>query len=163
MFVCKRLHIVYLHIRTLLMLQLAIINGPNLNLLGLREPHIYGSQKFEDYLALLKKQFPNVELTSFQSNVEGELINYLHECMGKMDGVIFNPGAYTHTSIALADAVSAISIPVVEVHISNVLAREDYRKSSFIASKCVGSISGLGMQGYALAVQYFTGAESLKG
>ncbi len=137
------------------MLQLAIVNGPNLNLLGTREPHIYGNQSFEQYFAGLKERFPQVELHCFQSNVEGELINYLHSCMGKVQGIILNAGAYTHTSIALADAIAVISIPVVEVHISNVLAREDYRKTSFIAAKCVGSISGLGMEGYALAVQYF--------
>lgn len=136
-------------------MQLAIINGPNLNLLGVREPHIYGNQTFEDYLTILSKRFPGVELHYYQSNVEGELINFLHTCMGKMDGVIINAGAYTHTSIALADAIAAIALPVVEVHISNVLAREEYRRTSYIASKCVGSISGLGMNGYALAVQYF--------
>lgn len=137
------------------MLQLAIINGPNLNLLGIREPHIYGNQKFEDYMAMLKQRFSSVRLTTYQSNVEGELINILHSLMGQADGIVINPGAYTHTSIAIADAIASISIPVVEVHISNVLAREDYRKTSFIASKCVGTISGLGMDGYALAVQYF--------
>ncbi len=140
------------------MLQLAIINGPNLNLLGKREPHIYGSLSFEQYFEELKKRFPSVNLTYYQSNVEGELINYLHNCMGKVQGIILNAGAYTHTSIAIADAISAIDTPVVEVHISNVLAREDYRKTSFIASKCVGSISGLGMNGYALAVQHFIDA-----
>lgn len=137
------------------MLQIAIINGPNLNLLGTREPHIYGSQSFEQYFAGLKERFPSVGLEYHQSNVEGELINILHGCMGKVQGIILNAGAYTHTSIALADAIAAIGIPVVEVHISNVLAREDYRKTSFIAAKCVGSISGLGMNGYALAVQHF--------
>lgn len=137
------------------MLQIAIINGPNLNLLGTREPHIYGSQTFEQYFTLLKDRFPSVELTYHQSNVEGELINILHGCMGKVQGIIMNAGAYTHTSIAIADAIAAIGIPVLEVHISNVLAREDYRKTSFIAAKCVGSISGLGMNGYALAVQHF--------
>ena len=137
------------------MLHLAIINGPNLNLLGSREPGVYGSQGFDEYLALLQARFPAIDLQYYQSNVEGELINHLHSCMGKVQGVIFNPGAYTHTSIALADAVSAIDIPAVEVHISNVLAREDYRKTSFIAAKCKGTISGLGLEGYALAVQYF--------
>ena len=137
------------------MLNIAIVNGPNLNLLGMREPHIYGNQSFDQYVTQLRERFPLVQLHCYQSNVEGELINYLHSCMGKMQGIVLNAGAYTHTSIALADAISAINIPVVEVHISNVLAREDYRKTSFIASKCVGSISGLGMEGYALAVQYF--------
>lgn len=137
------------------MLHLAIVNGPNLNLLGSREPHIYGSETFENALCKIQERFPLADIQYYQSNVEGELINYLHSCMGKMQGVILNAGAYTHTSIALADAITAIGIPVVEVHISNVLAREDYRKTSFIATKCVGSISGLGMDGYALAVQYF--------
>jgi 3-dehydroquinate dehydratase II len=137
------------------MLQLAIINGPNLNLLGSREPNVYGSQSFEDFFSVLKTRFPSVSLQYYQSNIEGELINHLHSCMDKVQGVIINPGAYTHTSIALADAVSAIGIPVIEVHISNVLAREDYRKISFIASKCKGTISGLGLEGYTLAVQYF--------
>lgn len=137
------------------MLQLAIVNGPNLNLLGAREPHIYGSQNLENVMKQIGERFPTVEMSLYQSNVEGELINYLHSCMGKVHGIILNAGGYTHTSIALADAISAINIPVIEVHISNVLAREDYRKTSFIASKCIGSISGLGTEGYALAVQYF--------
>ncbi len=136
-------------------MHLAIVNGPNLNLLGTREPHIYGSETFEDYLAGLRRQFPGVQIDYYQSNIEGELINYLHSCMGKAQGIILNAGAYTHTSIAIADAISAIAIPVIEVHISNVLAREEYRKTSVIATKCVGSISGLGMKGYELAVRYF--------
>ncbi len=142
------------------MQHLAIVNGPNLNLLGVREPHIYGSETFEDYLSKLRQQFPDVAIEYYQSNVEGELINFLHSCMGKKQGIILNAGAYTHTSIALADAISAISVPVVEVHISNVLAREDFRKTSFIAAKCVGSISGLGMRGYELAVRWFAGSET---
>ena len=137
------------------MLHFAIVNGPNLNLLGVREPHIYGDATFESYLDTLFATYQGVGLHYYQSNVEGELINYLHSCMGKMDGIILNAGAYTHTSIALADAISAIGIPVVEVHISNVLGREEYRKTSYIAGKCVGSISGLGMEGYGLAVKYF--------
>jgi 3-dehydroquinate dehydratase II len=137
------------------MLQIAIINGPNLNLLGTREPHVYGTQNFDDYLAQLRKRFPGVTIHYFQSNIEGELIDHLHSCMGKVQGIVLNAGAYTHTSIAIADAVSAINVPAIELHISNVLAREDYRKTSFIASKCIGSISGLGMNGYALAVQQF--------
>lgn len=136
-------------------MHLAIVNGPNLNLLGTREPHIYGSETFEDYLAGLRQKHADIQISYYQSNVEGELINYLHSCMGKVQGIILNAGAYTHTSIAIADAISAISIPVVEVHISNVLAREEYRKTSVIATKCIGSISGLGMKGYELAVQYF--------
>src|ERR1700752_5051876 len=108
------------------MLNIAIVNGPNLNLLGTREPHIYGNQTFEQYLVQLTERFPLVKIRCYQSNVEGELINYLHSCMGKVIGIILNAGAYTHTSIALADAIAAIGIPVIEVHIPNVLAREDY-------------------------------------
>jgi len=137
------------------MLHLAIINGPNLNLLGIREPHIYGNVSFEQYYSQLKERFPTITLDYYQSNVEGELINYMQSCMGKVQGIILNAGAYGHSSIAIADAISATNIPTVDVHISNVLAREDFRKTSFIASKCIGSISGLGMTGYALAIQYF--------
>ncbi len=137
------------------MLRLAIINGPNLNLLGVREPEIYGNTTFEDYLAMLDDRFLSVELQYFQSNVEGELINFLHTLRGKVHGIILNAGGYTHTSIAIADAIAAINIPVVEVHISNVYAREEYRKTSYIASKCVGSITGLGINGYSLAIRHF--------
>jgi 3-dehydroquinate dehydratase-2 len=137
------------------MLSLAIINGPNLNLLGTRETHIYGTQSFDNFLASLRERYPRVQLSFYQSNVEGELINYLHDCRTTVQGVIINAGGYSHTSIALGDAIAAIGIPVVEVHISNVLAREEYRKTSFIAAKCKGSISGLGLEGYALALQYF--------
>jgi len=134
--------------------KIAIVNGPNLNLLGKREPGIYGNQSFEDYLIVLQAGFPEVEITYYQSNVEGELINFLHSCMYREHGIVLNSGAYTHTSIALADAIAAINVPVIEVHISNVLAREDFRKTSFIAAKCVGSISGLGLNGYTLAVTH---------
>lgn len=134
--------------------RIAIINGPNLNLIGTREPEVYGTQSLDEFLEGLKERFPEVAFTFFQSNVEGELINALHECRTSADGVILNAGAYTHTSIALADAVAASGRPVVEVHISNVYAREDFRKHSFIAAKCVGSISGLGLEGYALAAIY---------
>lgn len=139
------------------MLHLAIVNGPNLNLLGSREPQVYGNQPFEHFFEQLKARYPDVSLTYYQSNVEGELINHLHSCIEKASGIILNAGAYTHTSIAIADAISGINIPVVEVHISNIFAREEYRKLSYIASKCIGSISGLGLEGYALAVQYFVG------
>lgn len=134
--------------------RIAVINGPNLNLIGTREPEIYGAQSLDAFLEALKARFLEVAFTFFQSNVEGELINALHECRTSADGVILNAGAYTHTSIALADAVAAVGLPVVEVHISNVYAREDFRKHSFIAAKCTGSISGLGLEGYALAVAY---------
>lgn len=137
-------------------MNIAIINGPNLNLLGTREPDIYGNTDFGTCFEQLSVKYTNVQLHYFQSNVEGELINYLHECFNKsFDGIILNAGAYTHTSIAIADALSAIQIPAVEVHISNIMAREEFRKTSFIASKCVGSISGLGLAGYELALQYF--------
>ncbi len=137
------------------MLQIAIINGPNLNLLGTREPSIYGNTNFDDFLQTLRLQFKEIDIHYFQNNVEGELINYLHNCIGKMQGIVLNAGAYTHTSIAIADAISSINIPVIDVHITNVLAREEYRKTSYIASKCVGSISGLGLESYLLAIQYF--------
>ncbi len=136
-------------------MRLLLLNGPNLNLIGTREPDVYGRRTFDDFLEQLRNRFPQVQLEYAQSNVEGELINRLHEARGQADGVILNAGGYTHTSVALADAVAAIGIPTVEVHISNVLAREDFRKTSYIAARCIGSISGLGLDGYALAVQYF--------
>lgn len=139
------------------MLNIAIINGPNLNLLGTRETDIYGNMPFEEFLNGLKQRYESVSFRYYQSNVEGELVNYLHDCRGNMDGIIFNGAAYTHTSVAIADAIAAISIPVVEVHISNIYAREEYRKTSLTASKCVGCIAGLGLNGYELALQYFLG------
>lgn len=137
-------------------MRIDILNGPNLNLLGKREPGIYGTESFESYLEQLKKAFPKVDLHYFQSNVEGELINKLHEIGFTSDGIIFNAGGYTHTSVALADAVAAISAPVIEVHISNVYAREEFRHISLLAPKCRGSIAGLGLQGYKLALYYLT-------
>jgi len=137
------------------MLNIAIINGPNLNMLGTRETDIYGNESFETFLPKLKSRFPNVTISYYQSNVEGELINQLQACNGKVDGIIFNGAGYTHTSVAIADAIAAINTPVVEVHISNIMAREEFRKISLTAAKCVGSISGLGLDGYALAIQYF--------
>jgi len=137
------------------MLNIAIINGPNLNLLGTRETDIYGKMPFETYLESLKTKYTDVSFTYYQSNVEGELVNHLHDCRGKAQGIIFNGAGYTHTSVALADAIAAIDIPVVEVHISNIYAREEYRKTSLTASKCVGCITGLGLTGYELALQYF--------
>lgn len=138
------------------MLTLAIINGPNLNLIGTREPEIYGHQSLDNYLQSLVLQYSNINLNIYQSNIEGELINFIHDCKNKASGIILNAGAYTHTSIALADAITAVNIPTIEVHISNVFARENFRKTSFIASKCIGSLSGLGLQGYELAIQYFS-------
>jgi len=133
-------------------MQLIIINGPNLNLLGKREPEIYGSTSFEEYLATLKKAFPTVELSYFQSNIEGEIIDKLHETGFSYDGIILNAGAYTHTSIAIADAVASIKTPVIEVHISNVFAREKYRHHSFISKHCAGVIVGFGLSSYRLAI-----------
>lgn len=137
------------------MLNIAIVNGPNLNLLGTRETDIYGNMSFEAYLDSLKQRYTDVAFTYYQSNVEGELVNHLHSCRGKADGIIFNGAGYTHTSVALADAIAAIDIPVVEVHISNIYAREEFRKQSLTATKCVGCITGLGLKGYELALQYF--------
>lgn len=137
------------------MLSLAIVNGPNLNLLGTREVDIYGAESFETFLPRLERRFADVKLTYFQSNVEGELINFLHNLQSTASGIILNAGGYSHTSIALGDAIAAIGIPVIEVHISNVLGREEYRKHSTIAARCIGSISGLGLEGYALAIQAF--------
>lgn len=137
------------------MLRLAILNGPNLNLVGSREPHIYGNTSMKTYLEGLAVKYTEVQFSFFQSNVEGEMINFLHDCRGNVDGIILNAGAYTHTSIAIADAIASIGIPVVEVHISNIYAREEYRQVSYTAAKAVGCITGLGLQGYALAVEYF--------
>jgi len=137
-------------------MKIIILNGPNLNLLGTREKSIYGSRSFEDYFDELKEAFPGLELTYFQSNTEGVLIDKLHE-VGFSDykGIIFNAAAYTHTSVALSDAIKAIETPVVEVHISNVYAREAFRHKSMIAPFCQGSISGFGLESYRLALQYF--------
>ncbi len=136
------------------MLKIAIINGPNLNLLGTRETDIYGNQSFDVFFPALKARFGDVELSYYQSNIEGEIINQLHDCRGKADGIVLNAASYTHTSIGIADAIAAVGIPTIEVHISNVYAREDYRKTSFIASKCIGSITGLGLNGYELAIRH---------
>lgn len=136
-------------------MKLIIINGPNLNLLGTRETDVYGSQTFEAYFNELKKKFASIELEYYQSNVEGELINKLHEVGFSYDGIIINAGGYTHTSVALRDAIASIKTPTIEVHISNVFAREDFRHTSLIAPKCKGSISGFGLDSYHLAVESF--------
>lgn len=136
------------------MKKIAIINGPNLNLLGKRETDIYGIKSFEDYLNELKLKFPSVDFHYYQSNIEGELINELQRVGYNYDGIIFNPGGYTHTSVAIGDAIAAIKTPVVEVHISNVHAREDFRKLSHVSGKAAGSIIGLGLKGYELAVSF---------
>jgi 3-dehydroquinate dehydratase II len=136
-------------------MKLIIINGPNLNLLGTREPDIYGRQSFEDYFAQLQQEFVAITLHYFQSNSEGAIIDKLHEAGASYDGIIINAGAYTHTSIAIADAIAAIRAPVIEVHISNVFAREPFRRHSYLAPQCVGTIAGLGLKGYELAIEYF--------
>lgn len=138
-------------------MKIQIINGPNLNLLGKREPETYGKETFEDYYEKLKSRFPAMELHYYQSNVEGELINKLHEVGFSFDGVILNAGAYTHTSVGLHDAIAGIKTPVVEVHISNVYAREEFRHKSLITSKCAGLITGFGLEGYAMALGYLLG------
>jgi 3-dehydroquinate dehydratase-2 len=141
-------------------MKIIIINGPNLNLLGKRETEIYGNEKFETYLQTLKTEFNQVDITYFQSNVEGEIINKLHEVGFEFDGIILNAGAYTHTSVAIRDAIAAISTGVIEVHLSNVYARESFRHESLIAPKCIGTISGFGQESYKLALLHFVGKTS---
>jgi 3-dehydroquinate dehydratase II len=136
------------------MKKIIVINGPNLNLLGKREPEIYGTQSFENYFKTLKKKFPQVEFHYFQSNVEGLLIDKIHETGFSFHGIIINPGGYSHTSVAIADAIASVSAPVVEVHISNVHSREEYRTNLITSSKCKGVISGLGLDGYEFAVEF---------
>lgn len=135
-------------------MKVLILNGPNLNLTGDREKEIYGSISFDDYLETLQSQFPEIEITYFQSNVEGEIINTLQEANLEVNAIILNAGAYTHTSVAIGDAVNAIDTPVIEVHLSNILSREEYRHISFIAPYCVGSIFGFGLASYKLALLY---------
>jgi len=134
-------------------MKIQIINGPNLNLLGKREPEKYGYTSFEDFLAELREKYPSVEIEYFQSNVEGEIINRIHETGFTYDGIILNPGGYTHTSVAIADAVAAVKCTVVEVHITNVAAREEFRHNSLVGRFCRGSIIGFGLLGYLLAVE----------
>ncbi|MDD4636852.1 MAG: type II 3-dehydroquinate dehydratase [Bacteroidales bacterium] len=134
-------------------MNIQIINGPNLNLLGIREKSIYGDASFESYLEKLKLRFPTIKFDYFQSNIEGELINKIHEVGFSYDGIVMNAGAYTHTSIALHDAIRGIKTPVIEVHISNIHSRESFRHTSMIAAACVGSIAGFGMDSYRLAVE----------
>lgn len=136
------------------MKKIAIINGPNLNLLGKREPDVYGSEGFDSFFAQLQKEFVEVELSYFQSNIEGELINAIQEAGNTADGIILNPAGYTHTSVAIGDAIAAIKVPVVEVHISNIHAREEFRKLSHVSAKAKGTIAGLGLDGYKLALQF---------
>jgi len=136
-------------------MEILILNGPNMNLLGRRERSIYGNMSFETYYEILQGQFPNIKLSYFQSNTEGLLIDKLHEVGFTIDGVLFNPGGYAHTSIALADAVAAITSPVIEVHISNVFAREEFRHHSYISRNCAGIICGFGLESYRLGIEHF--------
>jgi 3-dehydroquinate dehydratase-2 len=136
-------------------MKLLIINGPNLNLLGKREPSIYGHASFDDFFTDLKATYPSIDFEYYQSNVEGELINKLHEVGFSYDGIVMNAGAYTHTSIGISDAIAGIKTPVIEVHISNVYAREEYRHVSLMAKNCIGVITGLGLNSYRLAVEHF--------
>jgi 3-dehydroquinate dehydratase II len=130
-----------------------IINGPNLNLLGKREPEKYGHSSFEDYLLVLKSRFPDIDFNYFQSNLEGEIIDEIHKSGFSSDGIILNAGGYTHTSVAITDAIAAVKTPVIEVHITNILAREEFRHTSLIGRNCTGSISGFGLDSYRLAVE----------
>ena len=139
------------------MKKITIINGPNLNLLGKREPGIYGSEGFESYLEKLKQSHPDLVFDYFQSNIEGELIDAIQKAGFSSDGIILNPGGYTHTSVAIGDAIASITAPVIEVHISIVHAREEFRKISHVSAKAKGTICGLGLEGYTLAAQYLKG------
>lgn len=141
-------------------MKVLIVNGPNLNLLGTREPQIYGNRAFEKYFNILKDDYPDLELEYFQSNVEGEMINKMQEVRESHDGIVLNAGGYTHTSVALHDCIAAIDIPVVEVHISNLAAREEFRHKSMIAPKCVGTISGFGLESYRLGILALRGTVS---
>ena len=136
-------------------MRIQIINGPNLNLLGVREPEIYGQQSFEDYFGKLTEQYPDIQFSYFQSNIEGELINKMQEVGFDFDGIILNAGAYTHTSVALQDCIRSLKTPVIEVHISNVATREGFRQQSLIAPACKGIIAGFGLDSYRLAVESF--------
>jgi 3-dehydroquinate dehydratase-2 len=136
-------------------MKIVIINGPNLNLLGKRETDIYGNLPFETFLQQLRTKYPDTELSYYQSNIEGELVDEIQRVGFDHDGIIINPGGYTHTSVAIGDAIAAIKAPVIEVHISNVHAREEFRKLSHVSGKSVGSIFGLGLKGYELALQWF--------
>jgi len=141
-------------------MKIQIINGPNLNLLGKREPEKYGSKTFDEWLVTLKSLFPDIIFDYFQSNVEGELINKIQEAGFSYDGIVLNPGGYTHTSVSLADAVASVKTPVIEVHITNISAREEFRHTSLVGRYCAGSITGLGLDGYRLAVEAIIGKKN---
>ncbi len=136
-------------------MKIAIINGPNLNLTGIREPEVYGNRSFDQMMTYLQSTFPGVAFIYFQSNIEGELIDEIQKRGFDCNGIILNPGGYTHTSVAIGDAVASITVKVIEVHLSNIMGREEFRKISHVSAKAQGLISGLGMKGYELAVQYF--------
>ena len=136
---------------------IAIVNGPNLNLLGKRQPHVYGNETFENFLIKLRQRFPDTPVEYFQSNCEGEIVSHLHQLgysRPDCQGIVINPGAYSHYSYAIADAIASIEVPVVEVHISNIMAREDFRHQSVTASSCKGMLTGFGLEGYAMAISY---------
>lgn len=143
-------------------MKILIINGPNLNLLGTREPDIYGDQSFQSFFETIKSNFKEIDLEYYQSNIEGEIINKLHEAGFSYDGIILNAGGYTHTSIAISDAIAAIKTDVVEVHISNIYKREEFRHKSIISKECIGMISGLGLEGYLLAITYLLNRKESK-
>lgn len=145
-----------------LAMRIIIINGPNLNLLGVREKSIYGDGTMEDYLAEVRSKFPKIEIAYYQSNIEGELINKIHELGFSYDGIVLNAGAYTHTSVAIADAISGVNTPVIEVHISNIARREEFRHKSYIAPVCVGSIAGFGLDSYRLGIEAILNLEKTK-
>ena len=145
-----------------MLMKIEIINGPNLNLLGKREPEKYGYSSFEDWLKTLRSLYPEIVFEYFQSNIEGEIINKIHETGFSSDGIILNPGGYTHTSVSIADAVAAIKTPVIEVHITNILAREDFRHISLVGRYCAGSITGFGFDGYRLAAEAIIGIHNKK-
>jgi 3-dehydroquinate dehydratase-2 len=136
-------------------MKILIINGPNLNLLGKREPEVYGSTSFEEFFESLKTTFPEIHLEYYQSNIEGELINKIHEVGFTYDAILLNAGGYTHTSVAISDAIAGVTTPTLEVHISNIYKREEFRHKSIISKSCVGMISGLGLKGYELGIRYF--------
>lgn len=136
-------------------MKILIINGPNLNLLGKREPEIYGHLSFEEYFINLQEKFSSLDLSYYQSNIEGELVDKIHEVGFSFDAILLNAGAYTHTSIALSDAIAGVTTPVLEIHISNIYKREEFRHKSIISKECIGMISGLGLKGYELGIQYF--------
>jgi len=143
-------------------MKINIINGPNLNLLGKREPDKYGNRSFDDYLESLRSQYPEIEFEYFQSNVEGELINEIQKRGFSSDGIILNAGGYTHTSVAIADAIASVKTPVIEVHITNIAAREDFRHTSLIARNCAGTISGFGLDSYRLAIEALIKRQTVK-